>query len=706
MLRPVTQSVARGSWLVARFSWLPAFLMALTMPMRADQQPPSPSAPVFRSGLDLVVINVVVRDRNGQLVRDLAKDDFTLLEDNRPQTIGTFDFEQVDAPVAVEAPLTPLVLRRVDEKTPEPAAAPAAVDLSGRRLMLFFFDLTSMQPEDVERAIRSATEYVDGRQSPADVIGIASLGTSLRIEQDFTSDREALRAALNRLSATEGSGFEESGTTDPELAPDTGNAFLPDDTEFSIFNADRRIDALRSVTDAVAGIEQKKSVIYFSSGMSQSGLENRAALAALVDRAVRANLSIYTVDTRGLQATVPGGEAQSASVRGTGAFSGRAMDDARDQLDASQDTLVELAENTGGRAFLDSNEFGGVYTQVVHDTTAYYLLGFSSTNTARDGRYRRIKVTLRRPDVTLEYRSGYYAPRDFAHSSRNDRSRQLEDQLLSELPPTDLPVHGQAGFFRLSSKRYHVPLWLIVPGSFVPFTRANDTARATLDVLGVIRDPQQRPVAWIRDTVRLAVGAGQDVERRNVQYNTSLELPPGRYTLRVVLRENQNGGVGSLDTALVVPDLAGVTPKVSSIVLGSLKPVARRDRKTTNPLVREGRELAPNVTHIVSSGQPLDVYFEVYDAARPAEGARATAAKSRGVRVLSSLACFRGPRRVYQTDITSSQEVSAPDRDAVTVRLAVPPNALAPGFYTCQVNVVDDIAGTFAFPRVPLYVAR
>jgi hypothetical protein len=116
-------------------------------------------------------------------------------------------------------------------------------------------------------------------------------------------------------------------------------------------------------------------------------------------------------------------------------------------------------------------------------------------------------------------------------------------------------VHGSAGYFRLKDNRYFVPVWFIVPGSQVQFSRASDKEKATLDVLGVIRDGQNRPVAWIQDTVKLSVAATEDVRRRNVQYGTSFELPPGFYRLKVVIRENQLGTFGSFDSTLVVPNL-------------------------------------------------------------------------------------------------------------------------------------------------------
>jgi VWFA-related protein len=711
-----------------------AGLFCLPLQASQPQQPRLPAGDqptvTFRAVRDLVIVNVIVRDRNGQVVRGLTADDFVLTEDNKPQSISTFDFEQLDispAPSAAHT-VTPL-LGEINKAPAQPAAAPAAplasrpaVDMRDRRLLVFFFDVSSMQPEDVARAIQSARDYVTTKLSPSDTVAVVSLGTSLAVNQDFTTDREALLAALNGLDPLLATAFAEGVTGAAEETPDTGNAFVADDSEFNIFNTDRRIDALRSLADVLAGIEQKKSVIYFSSGMTEQGLENQAALRTLTDRAVRANMSIYAADARGLQASVPGGDASQASVRGQGAFSGRTVENARSQMSASQDTLSKIAEETGGRAFFDTNDFGGVFDQVVKDTTAYYLLGYSSTNPGRDGKYRRIRVSLKQPGMKLEYRSGYYAPRDFSHSGRDDREQQLQEYLLSEMSVTDLPMHGEAGYFRLKENRYHVPLWLIVPGSYIPFSKSSNTERATLDVLGVVRDGKNMPVAWIRDTVKLSVDATEDVRRKNVQYDTSFELPPGVYKLKVVVRENQIGTVGSLDTTLLVPNLDRMDVRLSSVVLGTVRPVASK-KKTASPLVRGTEEIVPSVARVVSSGQPIAVFYELYDPGKPgvpvgstapapaqtgqaARGSGGKPAAADPVRVQSNLTFFRGSRPIYQTDVIAAQALTVPDRKAVGFQLMVPAGALPPGLYTCQVNVIDDQAGTFAFPRFPMYVVR
>ena len=664
---------------------------------------PQRPAAVFRSSVDLVTVNVVVRDKSGNIVRGLTRDDFTVTEDGRPQTVDTFDFEEV-ATRAIEAAPTAVttVLGSVGRAPAAPAAAPApaqpTIDLHGRRLIAMLFDLSSMQPEEIARSAASARDYIEKRLTPADMVAVATLSTTLQVVQEFTSDRDVLLHTLDRMTGVEGSGFEEITAGDP--TDDSATGFTADDSEFTLFNTDRRLQAIQALTEAMAPIEQKKSLIYFSSGMTQTGLDNRVAIRTVIDRAVRSNVSIYTADMRGLQALGPAGDASQASTRGQSAFSGAAVSGRFDTMSSSQDALSSLAQDTGGRAFFDLNDFGTVFDRVVADTSAYYLLGFSSTNRAKDGRYRRIRVTLKRPDLKLDYRAGYYAPRDFAHSGSEDREQQLTEQLFSDLSVTDVPVYAASAYFRMKGDRYFVPLWVIVPGSSIPFNKSGDKSKATLDIVGIVRDPQQRPVARIRDTVKLAVSANEQVERKNVQYQTDLELPPGVFNLKVVVRENQTGEMGSFEASIVVPNLTRNQVRLSSVIVGArLQAGLKKDPR--NPLLQNGTELIPSVAHVVTAGQPLYLYYEVYDAAT-APGAPS----GEGIRVVSNVLFFRGQQRVLETSLVEDTAVNVPARKATTFQLEVPTSDLKPGLYTCQVNVVDDVAGTFAFPRLAIYVKK
>src|SRR5438270_11997875 len=195
---------------------------------------------------------------------------------------------------------------------------------------------------------------------------------------------------------------------------------------------------------ALGKLSQKKSLIYFSNGISQSGVDNQSALRAATAAAVKANVAVYPIDVRGLQALPSGGEAQNASLHGQSAYSGASTLNDLNSNAATQETLSTLAADTGGKAFFDSNDFSGVFSQVQKDTSAYYILGYTSSNHAKDGRFRHITVVLNRTDIKLDFRAGYYANRDFEHSNRADREQQLQDELAAELPATDVAVYAGA----------------------------------------------------------------------------------------------------------------------------------------------------------------------------------------------------------------------------------------------------------------------
>ena len=659
----------------------------------------------FRVQSDLVLVNVTVKDKSGSFVRGLKPEDFTILEDNKPQKVVSFDVENIDAVATQDVAQAKPLPGQSAPATPTAGAAPPNSDadrFKDRRLIVLFFDLSAMEPDEIDRAITSAEHYVDTQMAPADMVSIVSLGSSLLVNQDFTADHDLLKKQLQAFGEGSGQGFEEGTTGSTEGTPDTGQPFTADDTEYNIFNTDRRLEALRSVAEKLSHMQQKKSLIYFSSGMDRTGIENQSELRAATNAAVRANMAIYTMDLRGLQALVAGGEAQNASLRGTSAYSGQSSINALNSNFTTQETLVTLASDTGGRAFLDSNDFSQVFKGVQQDTSAYYLLGFHSTNPAKDGRYRRISVKVNTPGVKVEYRRGYYAPADYRHSTKEDKELQLEQELASELPTTDLPLYLGDAYFRLEANKFYIPISLVVPGSEIPFTRSSDRDKATLDVIGVVLDSEHHPVNRIRDTVKLAVDSSSDVRKKNVQYDTGISLPPGKFHLKFVVRENETGRMGSFETDLEIPDLKAPVLKMSSVVLASQLQPAKKGG-TSSPLIHDGSEIIPNVTHVFSATQHLRLYYEVYDPGRVAATADAPQAKP-GIRLLTNVAFFRGKAKVFESSTVELTELNARDRKAGVFQLDLPLTPLKPGFYTCQVNVIDDAAGQFSFPRLALLI--
>jgi VWFA-related protein len=661
----------------------------------------------FRVQSELVLVNVTVRDKNGNIVPNLTPENFTILEDNKPQKVVSFDIENIDA-VANQAVAQAQPLAGSPPPSSSSGATPVSTNTADqfkdRRLIVLFFDLSAMEPDEIERAATSAEHYVDTQMAAADLVSIVSLGSALLVNQDFTSDHDLLKKQLQAFSAGSGQGYEEGTTGTTEGTPDTGQPFTADDTEYNIFNTDRRLEALRSVAEKLSHVQQKKSLIYFSSGMDRTGIENQSELRAAINAAVRSNLAIYTMDLRGLQAIVAGGEAQNASLRGTSAYSGQSMINALNSNFTTQETLVTLASDTGGRAFLDSNDFTQVFKGVQQDTSSYYLLGYHSSNPARDGRYRRIVVKVNVPGVKVDFRRGYYAPADYQHSTKEDKELRLQDELASELPTTDLPLYLSTACFRLEANKFFVAISLAVPGSQIPFTRSSDRDKATLDVIGLVSDNEHHPITRIRDTVKLAVDTSTEVRKKNVQYDTGIDLPPGKYHLKFVVRENQTGRMGSFETDLNVPDLKSLPLKMSSIVLASQLQAAKKGA-ASSPLIHDGEEIIPNVTHVFSPAQHLRLYYEVYDPWRlntlqPAQ----TGAANSAIHLLTSVAFFRGKTKVFESSLVELTELNARDRKAGVFQLDLPLASLTPGFYTAQVNVIDDAAGSFLFPRFALLI--
>lgn len=727
-----------------RTLWILVTLAALLVPAFPTASAAPDQAQTFRNTLNVVRVDVIVRDKDGNVVRGLKASDFVLVEDGKPQQVTSFDFEELTT-VPLPTTGTPAVLgldqlqtalqRSAMSSTPAAGASDALPqDLSGRRLVVLLFDTSSMQPEEITRAVRSAQEYVDQRMTAADLVAIASVGQSLTVLRDFSADRDALKTALSAFDVTAGTGFEQPVAAGDSDTTDTDPADLPlDDSEFGIFNNDRRLRAIKVLCEALAPIEQKKAILYFSAGMSRSGSDNQVELRATINAANRANTSIYPVDSRGLMAVVPGGAAGGGGGRGGGGgssvFSGRSMLSQFSALSSSQETLTAMASDTGGQAFLDTNDFGPAFTRVQRDMAAYYLLGYSPSNVAQDGKFRKVSVRLANPRLgyKVDARSGYYAPADFAHLKKEDREHQLQEQIAASVSLTDLPVVASTTWFRVEANRFYVPVSVAIPGSALHLDRGSsaDKKNPSVDLLGVVTDEQGRSVGRIRDTIEVPAAQAATLATRQLQYQAGVTLPPGHFNVKVAARENTEGAMGTFEFAIAIPDLKAdpikVSPVVFSTQLRSARgPVGGPDgpaggrgfgppgfasarggggpqwgNNSVNPLLRGGQEILQSLSHVATQGQQMYFYYEVYEPATDAAGAP---------RLSTSLAFYRGRVKVFETPVVDRVQIDAADRHATVFQLQLPASDLKPGLYTCQVNVIDDVAGRFAFPRLAVYI--
>ena len=686
----------------------------LLLAQQAGQEPTRQSADqpyVIKLNANTVLTNVVVRDKKtGELVKGLKASDFTITEDKKPQKVTSFDYQNVDQ-AAVLAEKNTVSGKASIAQMLENNLAATPQELRDHRLIVVFFDLSSMQDEDIDRAVDAAKKYVNEQMSPADLVALVSMSTGLTMDQDFTSDKALLLKGFSKYNGTDTTGFANGGTGSTDGTSDDTTAFAADDTEYNSLNTDRELMAIRAIAKSLERVDQKKSMLYFSGGLTRNGIENQASLRAATNEAAKANMAIYSVDTRGLQALPPGGDASKGSTRGNSAYSGKVVTAALSANSASQETLSTLSMDTGGKAFFDSNDFGPAFQQVQHDSEAYYILGFKSTNQAQDGSYRHLSIKVNRPDVTIQYRPGYYAPADFKHAKTEDRELALTEQLRSDLPATDVSMYLQALYFRLNDNSFYVPISIVVPGSQIHFLPGKED-KANLDIIGQVKNAQQIPVGNVRDTVKLSLDPSVNAKQKNIQYSTGFTLAPGKYQLKFVVRENQTGNMGSFETELNVPDMKKSPLKLSSIVLASqrvpntAKPVRG---VTASPLVRDGQEWIPNIPHVFRQDQHLYFLYEVYDPSKKADPGAVTALPglhpaAGGVHVLTSIEFMLNGTKVYETPLVEATSINSPDRGAVSFQFDVPLTPLKPGNYVCQVNVIDDAGGSFSFPRLALRV--
>ena len=688
--------------------------------------PALPQDTTFRTTVKLVVVDCIVTDKNGRPIETLTKDDFLIFEDGKPQQLRTAELQRLNS-----KPLPPTSFAsRTGPVTPAPKSQPvdmatALTKYQDRRLMVIFLDFSSMDTPEQIRATQAAEKFISTQLTASDMVSVMLYSSSLRTLVDFTDDRDQLLATLHNVHIGEGAALAGQADTGAD-AEDQSGQFVADETEFNIFNTDLKLMALEDAARKLAPYPERKALIYFSSGVQKTGVDNQSQLRATVNTAVQANVAFYPIDARGLTAGAPGGDATQAAAVGSNLYSGAGQRSLRENFYNQQETLDTLAADTGGKALLDSNDLTQGMRQVQQDVNSYYVLAYYSANTAEDGRYRRIQVRLAPRAAALKaklsYREGYFASTTFAKMHEADKEAQLARALASDNPVTDLPLAVEVDFFRVAKGKYFVPLSVKIPGSALAFKNKGSKAATELDFIGQVEDAKNKAVAAVRDTIpiKLDQTVATEVNRKQIQYDTGFTLAPGKYKLRFVARENGEGKAGTFETGFTIPDLgSGTALRLSSVILSNQRePVkqqiagANNKKKLLdqNPLIDPGtgQKTVPNVTRVFRPGQNLSVYFEVYDPVSPATGGSddtsGANAANRFASVAATVGLYQGSKKVFESRPVRVHRLSVRGDGVLPVHIDAPLANIAPGQYTCQVSVIDELGKKFAFPRTSLAI--
>jgi VWFA-related protein len=703
--------------------WLLAVSAQQGAPQGGSNSTGAPRGTVtFSTTRQLVVEDVIVKAKNGNPIDNLKASDFAVTEDGKPQQISVFEFQKL-SDQAAPAPQPALQQRtEVASAAAPPAAKPlTAVEIAperpgdlkyrDKRLMVMFFDMTSMPIQDQMRAQTAALKFLNTQMTTSDLMAIMTFASDIKVVEDFTDDRDLLTQDIKKLIVGEGLGLDE--TVSDDSASDTGAAFQQDDTEFNIFNTDRQLSALESAVKMLGSLNEKKALVYFASGMTRNGLDNQAQLQATINAAIRANVSFYPIDARGLVASAPLGDATKGSPGSQAMYSGSSARAATSNFQGQQETLYTLASDTGGKALLDNNDLSMGIVQAQKDISSYYIIGYYSANEALDGRFRRVKITLKDSALAsqvakLDYRQGYYAGKDFAKLNTTDKERQLAEALMLGDPVTDIDIAVEIDYFRLARDRYFVPVVAKIPGSELELARHGGAESTRIDFIGQVKDSAGKVVQNVRDVadVKLKDQTAADLAKRPLEYDTGFTLAPGKYNLKFLARENETGKMGTYEINFVIPDLTTdqkLLP-ISSVILSSQRIAldaavfsAEKDKKllAANPLVEGGQKLVPSVTRVFNKNQEMYIYLEAYE-----PGAAATQP------IIASVAFYRGKTKAFESAPLEVSQGLNDKSKALPLRFSLPLAKLQPGRYTCQVSVLDPTAQKFAFWRAPMVLTQ
>jgi VWFA-related protein len=712
MFAGLALAAAAAATLVAQNSQAPS-----SAPQNAPADTSQPPAPpivrslangkgVIHSAVNLVQIDVQVLDRNDKPVKGLTQNQFRVVEDGKLQKVSTFEYFDVDkietAAAADTAPITIAI----------GAIAPPAQlqqQVKDRRLTVLFFDMTSLEPDQLLRSIAASDKFVRTQMSPADLLGIVIFGNQLSVIADLTNNKLYLERALAALKPgadAQLAAFADAAAqpTDFTSTEDTDAAFTADNTEFNIFNTDRKLAAIEAVADILKDIPGRKSVVHFTGGITQTGEENRSQLRAATDAANRSNVSIYTIDARGLLAEIPGGDATTGAASGTSMFNGNSVYTQTQSREDSRETLATLASDTGGKSFFDLGDFGDAFKSVQDDGTGYYLVGYYSTDGARDGRWRNVKVGVANlpPGSHIHYRQGYYAEKEFHVYTTEDRESQLEDAMNSETPVVELPVAVETAAFRLNDTQFFVPIAAKLASSALQWAQKSGRRQTAFDFAAEIRVANTtRVVGALRDTitVQLDTTRFQQVQQQALLYQGGIILAPGNYTLKFLARENESGRIGTFEENLSLPAPQLDKLQLSSVLLSSqletvrktseikMQALAEDARLQSSPLDVEGQRIVPSVTRVFTGEQMLYVFFQAYPPAK---------SDPSGLR--AGLVLFRNGARVNQTPMVEPAEID-PKTGAASFRISLPLSSIAPGRYTLQAVAVEAGTEQAAFAR-------
>jgi VWFA-related protein len=559
------------------------------------QGPPQQPPPTFRVEVNYVEIDAVVTDAQGRFVDDLKKEDFQVIEEGKAQAITAFT--RVDIPI---------------ERADPPLFKPTAVEpdvrsnlepFNGRVLLIVLDDLnTDFRRTPLVQA--AARQFIRRFVGANDVVAVVTTGGSTRAAQEFTSSRPRLIAAVDKFM----------GRKTLRAASDMERGYFARSTYATLASLAEYLGPIRG---------RRKSIVWFGEGLdydignpfaARDADTVRSAMQDTIAAANRANVSFYGVDARGIGA----GLDEAIDITGIPDDTNN-MSAMMNEVRRAQDSLRVVSTETGGFAIVNQNDLNGAFGRIIQDNSSYYVLGYYASNEKRDGRFRNVQIRLTRPGLTVRSRRGYVAPRGNKPSAVNSALEAqmpaaIRDALSSPIPVSDLGLRMFAAPFTGPAPKASVALVLEIDPARLKFVEKDGMFNEQFDVHVLAMDSNSKMQDGGPQTVplRLSPPNHDAVSQNGFRLTRRLTVPPGRYQLRVAVRETNGGAIGTLTYDLDVPDFSKSQLQMSGIAVASAWAV-RIPTANSDPGLKDVLPGPPTAIREFPRNDTLALFAEVYD---------------------------------------------------------------------------------------------
>ncbi|MEO6334936.1 MAG: VWA domain-containing protein [Pyrinomonadaceae bacterium] len=708
--------------------------------------PPQEDASVVKISTDLIQVDVTVTDKNGKVITNLRREDFEIFENGERQSVTGFAFvgkTLAGASVAATAKQNGLK-PGLPVPPPKPLTASAV-----RRTLAIVVDDVQLSFSSVSQTRKALRRFVDEQMLPDDLVAIIRTGGGVGALQQFTSDKRVLRAAIERLRWNPAYGAFDSLSPVSQNASDITERFrresdnvasgsskqtttiLPSEGAHDKKSADvsrnsakqeagmyvqSSLGAVKYILAGMQSLPGRKAMLFFSDGLDATDLSVKSsssiALSFLQDVAELANRSsvvVYTFDARGMQSMAIG--ASDSTYEIIDGYRGVKQTARRDDFMRSQDGLVYFANRTGGRAFLNSDNFNYGIQRALDDQAGYYLLAYVPDAESFDPekrKFNKLEIRVKRPGVDVSYRSGFFnVPGDLAAPNQSP-DRKLVGALMSPFTENAISLNISALFANDKTDGPYIRSFLHIDARGLVFRDdADGWKKSTFDVVAAAFGDNGMPVETKESqyTIKTKGATYESMLERGFVYVLPLPLKkPGLYQFRVAVRDTETGKIGSAYQIVEVPDLTKKGFILSSLAVENVSLETWRNMTSGKIGNRPGQVQVPStllydtVLRQFSPGSVLRYGYEVYDGSGQTHPLREVEARATIFR--DNSAVVKG--NLNKIDVSAQKD---PRRLAISGAMTLP-DSLEPGDYVLNLSVFDSAGNRSATQILPFEIVK